>query len=241
MRTVVLVSSIRSTLLVIGAVGALCLAGQAQTIVDTQTDFSLLGQGINGLQYGYYDSPGLTGSFTTANMVANPVGRWEGPYGDQTPVFSPTLTHEAVDSSGGVIFSSVRRFTDGNGIGPSYTGNAEIVFQIWKTPFGSVGNGVDAFITYNGVNIFETRIPNGSTQANPFVSSQISIHLAPGDTIDFGITDSTRDGISDVVGFTAQVNAVPEPSLLSLVGFGFPVLAIYGMRLSFGKNVSLKR
>ena len=47
--------------------------GLASTIVDTEADFSLLGQGINGIQYGYYDTGGLTGNFSTAGMYVNPL------------------------------------------------------------------------------------------------------------------------------------------------------------------------
>lgn len=104
-----------------------------------------------------------------------------------------------------------------------------VTFQIWKTPFGSIGNGADAFITFDNTTIFLSRIPNGSTQANPYIDSSLVLDVAPGDTIDFGTTDLTRNGISDVTGFTAEITEVtpaPLPSSASTAAALLSLLAI---------------
>lgn len=194
---------------------------QAALLVDTEADFSLSGEGVNGIQYGYYDSGGLTGTFDTTGMVADTTQqRWEGTDGDQTPIFDPTVSHEGVDNSGNVLVSAVRRFTDGMGSSPGYSGMVDISFQAWKVPFGSIGNGADIFIDLNGVNIYYARVPNQGTQQNPYISSDIFVDLNPGDTVDFGVTDLTGNGISDVTGFTAQINTVsaPEPKECGFAG-----------------------
>ena len=192
-------------------------------LLDSAAGFDLGGQNLNGIQYGYYDTAGYTGSFTSAGMTANPAtGRWEGPFADAvTPVFTASSTHEGTDNSGHVTNAAVRRFTNGTAGHPGYTGPVEIEFQAWKTAWGSVGNGADIFITLNGMNLFSARIPNGSTQNAPFLSSSLMVTLNAGDTVDFGVTDLTGDSVSDVVGFTATITTVPEPSACgAMLGFG---------------------
>jgi hypothetical protein len=200
------------------------------TLLDTVADFSLAGEGTNGIQYGYYDSTGSTGNFSTAGMDVNPVssgGRWEGPGADFTPVFDQTEMHEGVNSSGTVTNSGVKRFTFPTG----YAGPVTLSFNIWKVPFGSIGNGADAFITLDDTNIYYQRIPNLGTPDAPYVTQSMLLQIAPGDTLDLGETDSTLNGISDVMGFTATVVTVPEPCV-SLLAVASGLVLLSGRRQS---------
>lgn len=103
----------------------LCVSGWvcADTVIlNTESDFSLAGQGVNGLQYGYYDSYQTTGTFLTTDMAPDPaLMRWEGPGGDSTPAIDATTQHPLVDTSGTVINSAVRRYTFGSDSEPVFT------------------------------------------------------------------------------------------------------------------------
>lgn len=228
-----------------------CIAGVplksgAQTIlVDTEADYSLTAEGANGLSYGYYDSYLTTGSFTTAGMYTASGYFWDGPDGAHTPQFTATQQHEAVNSSGVVINSAVRRYTFGSPGTNDYTGEVTVDYSIWKTPFGAIGNGADAFITFDGVQQYEVRVPNVGTQSSPYVTGQLTLSAAPGDTLDFGTTDFTRNGISDEVGFTAIVYegspaATPEPSRPEYLLTAFSGAALLlGVRRRRAQHLSL--
>lgn len=197
--------------------GLLPAAAQAQVIADLQTDFSLVAQGTNGIQYGNYTSPNsTTGTFTTANWVVNG-NVWYGGEALGTPAISMTINHPAFST----LNPAVRRYTVGSNGEPSLAGFVEISGMFYDQDTGPTSG----FITVNGVNLFNMDVPNTGNSSG-FVTFDFIVAVAPGSTIDFGV-NAGADAFSDSTGVTATITIVPEPSamsLLLLVGAGSLVL-----------------
>jgi hypothetical protein len=186
----------------------LAAAARAQVVADLQADFSVAAQGTNGIQYGNYTSANsTTGTFTTAGwVVSGSPGVWYGGESLGTPAISMTINHPALDT----LNPAVRRYTIGSSGEPSLAGFVEISGMFYDQASGPTSG----FITVDGVNLFNMVVPN-TGDSSGFVTFDITVLVAPGSTIDFGVNAGT-DAYSDSTGVTATITVVPEPSTMSL-------------------------
>ncbi len=199
--------------LIASTITAFAMSGPAHgdviLLADTQADFSLSGQGVNGFEYGVYNTAAnaTTGTFSTAGFVVSGLN-WQGGETYATPALWVDGQHPGVLS----LYSAVRRYTVGSGAELDYSG----LVRIEGTFFDLAGGDTSGFVTVNGVNLFLASVPNTSVPV-PF---DITVSLSPGSTIDFGVSAAGDGAISDSTGLVATVSTVPEPATVSLLTVG---------------------
>ena len=180
----------------------------SQIVADTIADFSIAAQGTNGFQYGLYTSPNsTTGTFSISNFVVSGSSWVNAADSFGTPALDANGQHPGVDT----LDPAVRRYTIGSSGEPVYTGLVNITGQFFDRAPGPTSG----FITVNGVNLFNQDVPNTGNSSG-FVSFDLTVAVAPGSTIDFGVNAGT-DAFSDSTGLKATVTIVPEPSTLNLL------------------------
>lgn len=200
---------------------ALPVSLHAYVLVDTFADYTNVGQGINGLSYGYYTTAeSETGEFTT-DFVLPSGDDWVGSESFGTVHFSSTVQHPGVDT----LRPAVRRFT----VAPaesmfSYTGMVQISGSFGgPTPGG--GGLVSGFVTVDGTVLY-----SATADFDTIASFSFAAPVGPGSTIDFGLR-SEGDPSFDSTLYSATVSTIPEPaSTATLVGGSLLAVALLQKR-----------
>ncbi|MEM1331509.1 MAG: PEP-CTERM sorting domain-containing protein [Planctomycetota bacterium] len=199
---------------VVAMIAATASAGDSSDLANSLEDFAAA-QGANGWYYGYFDlesdpsefiEMAFYGDLETAQKPLEDV--WSA-----AETWNPTalVAQEWLrpNMSAGSRHDVARRWVS------DMSGTVEISGEITMLLNNPLGDGVQASVVVDGIEVFTTIVGHGSGIS----SYNVLVNVDEGSEIDLRVS-ARENHFSDAVIFNARIDTIPAPASVALLGLG---------------------